>query len=157
MSATPLIHRVRGVTMATQVLDALVGVSFIDTAEQEETDLVVRNTDCQRDVASVIQLESSFYQMSQWSVCQSVWKQELSNWPCSLWRIQHVVIAFPISTFLLLWKYRWSCCMLSSRHWCILQSFLINCCNITRTFWYCDFKCLYFFSVRFAEMTGFCF
>lgn len=65
MSATPLIHRVRGVTMATQVLDALVGVSFIDTAEQEETDLVVRNTDCQRDVASVIQLESSFYQMSQ--------------------------------------------------------------------------------------------
>lgn len=114
-------------------------------AEQEETDLVVRNTDCQRDVASVIQLESSFYQMSQWSVCQSVWKQELSNWPCSLWRIQHVVIAFPISTFLLLWKYRWSCCMLSSRHWCILQSFLINCCNITRTFWYCDFKCLYFF------------
>lgn len=64
MSATPLIHRVRGVTMATQVLDALVGVSFIDT-EQEETDLVVRNTDCQRDVASVIQLESSFYQMSQ--------------------------------------------------------------------------------------------
>lgn len=39
---------------------------------QEKTDLEVRNTDCQWDVASAIQLESSFRRMSHCSVCQPV-------------------------------------------------------------------------------------
>lgn len=77
MSATPLSYIACDVTMVTCLLEAPVR-GFIDRyyvegpLGQEKTDLKVGNSDWQRDVASVIQLESSFHQMSHCAVCQSV-------------------------------------------------------------------------------------
>lgn len=77
MSATPPSYMACGVTMVTHELEAPVR-RFIDgyynegQSGQEKTDLEVRNTDWRRDVASAIQLESSFYQMSHCSVCRPV-------------------------------------------------------------------------------------